>query len=217
MTRILKCAAIVGAALACTATPALADDDFTTEQVTPAWTAGSAESCADPVTAPLLSAFKDNDFYALAPGGDFENGAGGWELAGGASVETTGAGLLGAGDGALALPVGASATSPTFCVDERYPHFRLAYAPGTGTVDTTMRVDVLYPGLQKDNVHKAKDLTAKRDKSWALSDRIKLDPLRGLKKGAGWRLVALRLSVTDGKPGAMVRVDDVLIDPRARA
>ena len=80
-----------------------------------------------------------------------------------------------------------------------------------------MRVDVLYPGLQKDNVHKAKDLKAKHDNSWELSDRIKLDPLRGLKKGAGWRLVALRLSVTDGKPGAKVRVDDVLIDPRARA
>ena len=217
MRRILTTAALAAAALTCSAAPALADDGYTTEQVAPTWTAASAESCADPDTSPLLAGFKDNDFYAVAPGGDFESGAAGWELDGGAAIGASSEGLLGASNGALELPVGGSATSPTFCVDERYPHFRLAYAPGTGTVDTTMRVDVLYPGLQKDNVHKAKDLTAKRDKSWALSDRIKLDPLRGLKKGAGWRLVALRLSVTDGKPGAMVRVDDVLIDPRARA
>jgi hypothetical protein len=29
-------------------------------------------------------------------------------------------------------------------------------------------------------------------------------------------LVALRISVRDGKPGALVRVDDVIVDPRAR-
>jgi hypothetical protein len=217
MRRILTTAALAAAALTCSATPALAADEYTTEQVAPSWTAASAQSCADPDTSPLLSGFKDSDFYAVAPGGDFETGAAGWQLDGGAAIAASSGGLLGASNGALALPLGASATSPTFCVDERYPHFRLAYAPGTSTVDTTMRVDVLYPGLQKDNVHKATDLKAKHDKSWALSDRIKLDPLRGLRKGAGWRLVALRLSVTDGKPGAMVHVDDVLIDPRARA
>jgi len=217
MTRILRCAAIAAATLACTATPALADDEYITDQVAPAWTAGSAESCADPVTAPLLSAFKDNDFYALAPGGDFENGAGGWQLTGGASVETSGTGLLGSGDGALALPVGASGTSPTFCVDERYPHFRLTVSDVDGFDDTNVRVEVVYPGLAKDNVRKAKDVKAHRNRGWELSDRINLDPLHGLKKGAGWRLVAVRVSVPSGKPGAKVHVDDVLIDPRARA
>jgi len=217
MSRILKIAAIAGAALTCSASPALADDELTTEPVAPAWTAASAESCTDPVTAPLLSAFKDNDFYALAPGGDFESGAAGWELTGGAAIQASDTGLLGSGNGALELPVGGSATSPTFCVDERYPHFRLTYGQAVGDGDTKVQVDVLYPGLQKDNVRHAKDLKAKPGQGWALSDRIKLDPLRGLKKGSGWRLVALRVSVTDGKPGAKARVDDVLVDPRARA
>jgi hypothetical protein len=215
MSRILKCAAIVGAALVCTASPALADDELTTETVAPAWTAGSAESCADPDVAPLLSAFKDQDLYAPAPGGDFESGPAGWELAGGASIVGSTGSLLGASNGALELPVGASATSPTFCVDERYPHFRLAYAPGTVDVDSELRVEVIYPGLAEKNVRKAKDLKASRGRGWELSDRIKLDPTRGLKRG-GWRLMAIRLTARDGKPGASVRVDDVLIDPRAR-
>src|SRR3954467_5120379 len=103
MSRILKCAAIAGATLMCSAAPALADDEYTTEQVAPAWTAGSTESCTDPDVAPVLSGFKDDDFYAVAPGGDFEGGAGGWQLDGGASVVSAGGGLgvLGASSGAL--------------------------------------------------------------------------------------------------------------------
>lgn len=217
MSRIRTVAAVAGAVLACSATPAFADDEYSTQEVAPTWTAASAESCADPITAPVLSAFKDDDFYALAPGGDFEAGAAGWQLDDGAAIAASDGSLLGASNGALVLPVGASATSPTFCVDERYPHFRFGYAQHSGPSDTNLRVEVVYPGLEKDNVRKAKDVKAKHDKSWELSDRVKLNPLHGLKKGAGWRLVAIRLSVKDGKPGSAVRVDDVLVDPRARA
>src|SRR3954454_10140371 len=130
MDRLAKSVAAALAMLACTASPAFADDEYTTEAVQPSWTAASAESCADPDVAPLLSSFKDDDFYAPAPGGAFNDGAGGWQLDGGANV-VAGDGalqLFGAGGGALALPVGATATSPTFCVDERYPHFRFSFA-----------------------------------------------------------------------------------------
>src|SRR5690349_15035561 len=69
MNRITRLAAITAAALACTASPAFADDDeYTTESVKPSWTAASAESCTDPDVAPLLSTFKDDDLYAPAPG-----------------------------------------------------------------------------------------------------------------------------------------------------
>jgi hypothetical protein len=74
---------------------------------------------------------------------------------------------------------------------------------------------VLYPGLEKNNVRKARDLGARRGRGWQLTDRIKLDPTHGLKRG-GWRLVALRITVTNGKPGSLVRIDDVIVDPRAR-
>jgi hypothetical protein len=218
MSRIIRTAAIAAAALACTASPAVADDqEYTTEAVMPSWTAASAQSCADPDVAPLLSSFKDDDFYAPAPGGAFNDGAGGWQLDGGASV-VDGDGalqLFGAGGGALELPVGATATSPTFCVDERYPHFRFSFAQRSLSEDADVRVEVIYPGLDEKNVRKAKDLKAKHGRGWELSDRIKLDPYHGVKRG-GWRLVAVRIGVKSGKPGTSVRVDDVLVDPRAR-
>src|SRR5438094_562312 len=77
--------------------------------------------------APLLSGFKDDSLYFVAPGGDFENGAPGWQLEGGAQVESGSSVLapLGAGGSSLRLPAGSAATSPAFCVDERYPKFRL--------------------------------------------------------------------------------------------
>ena len=217
VNRFMKTAALAAAALACSATPALADDEYVTDAVQPSWTAGSAESCGDPEVAPLLSLFKDDDFYSPAPGGTFNDGASGWQLDGGAGV-VAGDGalqLFGTGGGALDLPNGASATSPTFCVDERYPHFRFSFAQSSANEDSDLRVEVLYPGLAKDNVRKAKDLKAKHGKSWGLTDKIKLEPLHGLKRG-GWRLVAIRISAKSGKPGTSARVDDVLIDPRAR-
>ena len=61
----------------------------------------------------------------------------------------------------------------------------------------------------------SKDVKAKHGRGWSLSDKVKLDPTRGLKRG-GWRLLAVRISVRDGKPGTRVRVDDVLIDPMSR-
>ena len=215
MNRIFTSAIVAAATIACTASPAFADDVYTTDTVVPSWTAASAESCADPEVSPLLASFKDDDLYAPAPGGSFESGAAGWLLEGGADVAPTTGGIFDASGGALALPVGASATSPMFCVDERYPHFRFTFAQDATDEDADVRVEIIYPGLADKNVRKAKDLKAKHGRGWGLSDRIKLNPTHGLKQG-GWRLVALRFLVKDGKPGALVRIDDVLVDPRAR-
>jgi hypothetical protein len=217
VNRVTTSVALAIAALACTTAPAFADAEYTTDTVAPSWTAASAESCADPDVAPLLTSFDDRDFYAPAPGGAFENGADGWQLEGGASVGPADGGLnvLGMSQSALTLPVGAAATSPTFCVDERYPHFRFSFAQESPDDDADVRVEVVYPGLLEKNVRRAKDLKAKHGRGWRLSDRIKLDPDHGLKRG-GWRLVAIRIRVKDGKPNTLVRVDDVVVDPRVR-
>lgn len=217
MNRLTTTVAVAMAALACSTAPAFADDAYSTDDVAPSWTAASAESCADPDVAPLLAAFDDDDFYAPAPGGAFENGAAGWQLDGGASVGSADGGLnvLGISHNALELPVGAAATSPTFCVDERYPHFRFSFAQQSLEEDSDVRVEVVYPGLEEKNVRKAKDLKAKHGRGWELSDKIKLNPSHGLKHG-GWRLVAIRIRVRDGKPNTLVRVDDVIVDPRVR-
>ena len=87
------------------------------------------------------------------------------------------------------------------------------YAPAPGGAQTSqeedsdVRVEVIYPGLEEKNVRKAKDLKAKHGRGWELSDKIKLNPSHGLKHG-GWRLVAIRIGVRDGKPNTLVRVDD---------
>lgn len=217
MKRLIKSMAVTAAALACSASPALADDEYTTENIAPSWTAASAESCADPEVASLLSAFKDDSLYAIAPGGAFESGAAGWQLEGGAFVDPiAGSELVAAGAGALNLPAGASATSPTFCVDERYPHFRFALAQASAKDDSDVQVDVVYPGLADKNIRKAKDVRARHGRGWELSERIKLDPLHGLKRG-GWRLVAIRVTAKGDRPGTGVHIDDVVVDPKARA
>ena len=181
------------AALACTASPAFADDEYSTDEVAPSWTAASAESCADPDVAPVLCAFEDDDFYAPAPGGAFENGAGRLAARGGASVAAAAGGLNVLGmstarsSSRSALPPQArrsASTSATRTSASRSPRSRWR-------TDSDVRVEVVYPGLEEKNVRKAKDVKAKHGRGWELSDNIKLKPDHGLKNG-GWRLVAIR-------------------------
>ena len=207
-------AALVGAA------PAMADDntdasDFTGETVTAQYTPQTVETCTDPSVAPLLADQKDDGLYFVAPGGDFEQGADGWTLEGGAQITFGSSAFapLGSGQRSLQLPAGATATSPAFCVDERFPHFRIA-GGNLGVDKAKIRVSVVYPGLTK-NVRHAEDLDVDHKDAWKLSKKIKVQPNYGRKVG-GWRLVALRFEVEDAKDGVDARVDDILVDPKMR-
>jgi hypothetical protein len=197
-------------------TAAQADDTgFTGETVVARSTAETQDTCRDPELAPLLQSFKDDDLYFVAPGGDFEHGEDGWQLAGGATI---GAGSnafspFGSGQGSLQLPAGSTATSPAFCVDERYPHFRISVGQ-LGAENAKIRVSVVYPGLEK-NVRKEADVDANTKHRWQLSKRLNIQPNYARKQG-GWRLVALRFEVDKAEDGADARVDDVLVDPRMR-
>jgi hypothetical protein len=207
-------------ALAAPTPPTPPDGSFSGQTDTATFTAQSAASCVDPAVSSLLSAFGDDQQYFVAPGGDFEQqGSGGWSLDNGASIAVGGASIV-AGPArttpghSLKLPAGSSATSPAFCVDERYPSFRfrlgqLGPAPAGGKVT----VSVVYPGLTGENVRKATDLDARA--LWTLTPSIDLKPTYGTNLG-GWRLVALRYDVARTDPGADVRVDHVLVDPRMR-
>ena len=80
-------ALLAAIAMALPAQAAQADDDgFTGETVTADSTAETRETCRDPELAPLLQDFNDDDLYFVAPGGDFESGEAGWQLAGGATI-----------------------------------------------------------------------------------------------------------------------------------
>lgn len=80
-----------------------------------------------PTSTPFTS-YGDGASYFLAPGGSFESGTTtGWSLSGGAKIVSGNENLgVTSGSKALDLPVGATATSPAFCVDDSLPSFRFA-------------------------------------------------------------------------------------------
>ena len=220
MTKWQKSGLLAVIAACAMAAPAQADEtsdapEFTGETATVQSTAETRETCVDPHVAPLLRSFKDNGLYFLAPGGDFEGGAAGWQLEGGATVAGGSSAFspLGSGQHSLRLRAGSSATSPAFCVDERYPTFRVTVGQ-LGTRKAKVRVSVVYPGLEK-NVRKEADVDGDEKQRWRLSKRMNLKPTLGQKQG-GWRLVALRFEVLKEEVGADARIDDVLVDPRMR-
>lgn len=93
--------------------------------------AAQAATCPEqPLTQPFAPWY-DYSQYALAPDGGFEAGAAGWTLAGGAAVVDGNEPYL---DGArsLALPAGATATTPPVCVTVAHPTIRF-FARNDGT------------------------------------------------------------------------------------
>lgn len=191
------------ALLAVAASPALAA--HTTIPSTALATAG----CAKPALASSLAAFGDSRSYFLAPGADFESAASGWTLTGGARTSAGSGPLrLGAAASSLRLPAGATATSPTFCVDLNYPTFRFFSTKG----NAPLSVDVIYPAL---GTKKPKATTVKGGgATWELAKDVDLRPTV-VTKDAGWRLVQLRFVAGAGAPGDWL-VDDVLVDPKMR-
>jgi hypothetical protein len=111
----------------------------------------------DPVTQLVLPTcgatsypFKQVDgdsspYYGFANNG-FESGAGAWSLSGGAYVGSDNEPwyVNGKGKRSLALPPGASATSPTFCINLLDPAIRL-FARGSAGGD--LKVQVVFRGL----------------------------------------------------------------------
>ena len=83
--------------------------------------------------------------------------------------------------GSLQLPAGSAATSPAFCVDERYPHFRVTVGQ-LGRRKAKVRVSVVYPGLEK-NVRKEADVDADDKHPWKLSKRLDSSPTTAARSG----------------------------------
>lgn len=106
-----------------TANP-IAQGEQTTSTAVPA-----PASCQElPTTKAFQAIDGDTADYSVAPGGDFERGTAGWTLTRGAKI-VSGNERLGVtrGSRSLQMPLGSSALSPEFCVDESHPHFRFAF------------------------------------------------------------------------------------------
>ncbi|HLY51200.1 MAG TPA: hypothetical protein VKR21_18555 [Solirubrobacteraceae bacterium] len=89
----------------------------------------------------------DNYYYVKAPGGDFESGASGWALTGGASVVSGNESFnVAGGSHSLSLPAGSSATSPTQCTGIDHPDMRF-FVRNTGSSSSRLKVYATYPLL----------------------------------------------------------------------
>lgn len=172
-------------------------------------TAQAATGCdGQPLTRPFLP-WLDLAAYVEAPGGDFESGAAGWKLSGGAALaagnETFQVG--GADDAAsLRLPRGATATSPSFCAGLTYPTVRL-FARGGGVL-SRINVEVLYTDgagvLRRQGLGSVLPTS-----SW--QPTLPLVTLAGLPLLTGSEL-ALRFTAI----GGAFSIDDVYVDPYSR-
>jgi hypothetical protein len=181
-------------------------------------TSESRVTCEAPVIERPFVSFGDERDYVLAPGGSFEDGLpAGWSLEGGAGIAAGNEpfNLRGLSDSSsLELPAGASATSPTMCVDLDWPTMRFV-AIQAAEKDAEIEVEVLYPEAEEKKAtwHGAKKFKAKRKDGWRPSDDVKLSPDRG-GKFAGGRPVALRF--TNISDHGSWQIDNVYVDPKRR-
>lgn len=154
-------------------------------------------ACPEQVFSQVFAPWGDSALYTLAPGGDFESGAAGWTLGGGAAV-VPGSSPFAQGATSLALPASASALSPPICVAKNYPSWRFAVASGGGR----LTAEVLYPKKTKDSA------VINPASGWNLSPILKF--ATGQFNGG----VEIRVRFTAA--AGPVQVDDVYIDPRIR-
>jgi hypothetical protein len=164
--------------------------------------------CPDRAFSKVFRAFHDRALYTLAPDGDFEAGAAGWELGDGAAVVDESSSIqLGAALGAKSLELadGASAVSPEICVERGFPTFRFVKRSADGGV---LRVSVLYRNGRK--AKKAGRMKTAAD--WSVSRKVSLAQGRFHAKRGHSASVQLKFTASGGS----VRVDDVYIDPRLR-
>lgn len=171
----------------------------------------SLSACDSASLSQPFTPWADFNSYKLAPGGDFETSAAGWSLSGGATPVTGSEtyGVSGSvGDSSLSLPDGASASSPTTCVNAAYPSFRffarsdqpgasvgvsVVYSGAFGTV--VIPVGVVYP-----------------DSDWQPTlPMLTGSAIPGAVNG-GTAAVSLRFTVT----GGTAQIDDVYVDPVRR-
>ncbi len=193
--------------------------------------ADDAAGCEELPVTKAFARFGDGADYALAPGGDFEQ-SGAWKLSGGARIVSGNENLgVQAGGRSLRLPLGATAVSPEFCVDETNPHFRFASKPDNAIAG--YEAVVLYKNT--DGAVKQAQFTSSASQSWGsgkwapsspspLATKI---PLLAGGKTASVQIMFVstgnKLAVGIGLWGLLaggavgtVSVDSVMVDPYRR-
>lgn len=196
----------------------------------------ASAACVPAETTKAFAKVGDSADYSPAPGGSFENGAPGWTLTGGAKVvsgnESLGLlkGSIVPGSKSLSMPVGSTATSPEFCVDESHPYFRFM-AKATSAMAGYKAV-VIY--RDASGATKTTQFTSSADISWGdgswvpsavspLAAKIPLDSGETSSVQLRFESTGNQVAVgigfwgrfTGGDVGA-TNIDSVLVDPYRR-
>jgi hypothetical protein len=172
----------------------------------------NTNACNNATLTQPFQKWGDSSSYELMPGGNFENGAAGWTLTGGARVVSGSEpyGVTGSvGSHSLYLPAGASATSPTTCVDFAYPTFRL-FALNKGLLSSLV-VQVVYsePLVGKVSIPVGAVALSGR---WSPSlPMLTLSAVQGVLDN-GTADVALRFTELTGAS----QIDDTYVDPHMK-
>jgi hypothetical protein len=172
----------------------------------------STSACDGATLAQPFAHWGDSSSYKLVPGGDFENGAGGWRLTGKARTVSGSDpfGVTGSvGSGSLSLPAGSSAQSPYTCVNAAYPTLRFM-VDQSGLLSSTL-VQVVYtvPGLGEVAIPVGASALSG---SWRPSlPMLTASAVPGVVSD-GTAQVALRFTQLTGS----AQIDDVFVDPRMK-
>jgi len=161
-----------------------------------AFFAASAHACSYAKGEQVFSAYGDPRAYVLVPDGDFAAGGAGWTLGGGASVVS----------GALSLPAGSSAVSPSICVSKDTPFLR-SMARDTGVPGAKLQVEIVYEDL---DTTRGRIVAGDKGEDW--------DPTQPLGQSFGPATVggdsSVHVQIT--AVGGDWLVDDFYVDPFAR-
>jgi hypothetical protein len=182
-------------ALGAAATPALADTTYD-------------GGCSAPALSQPFTAFNDQNWYTLAPGGSFDDLDGGWQLSGGASIVST-VQPDGSAGGVLDLPSKAQAVSPVLCITSDYPTSRLWVRNLKGSEGVFFYVSYFVNG--KWTSPKNTGQFHGDHSAWTLSNPMNVQP----SKVAGWQQV--RFTFIAGGNTSRFQVNDFWVDPRMRA
>jgi hypothetical protein len=178
--------------------------------VAAAQAAGAPKCESQSLSQPFLK-WGDANYYALAPGGDFESSTAAWTLSGGAQ-RVSGSepyGVTGSvGSWSLALGAGAVAQSPFSCIEPNDRTFRL-FARSEGK-ESSVRVSVVYATFLGNIAIPVG--TASGKSGWEPTAAFHTGVLIGALLSEGSAHIALRFTAVSGGS----RIDDVLIDPRMR-
>jgi hypothetical protein len=167
----------------------------------PAHASGCSEQPLERTFRPWL----DPAWYAQAPDGGFEAAGSGWSLDRGAAVVDGNEPFRVGGSGdasSLALPPGASATSPPVCIGVEHPTLRF-FARNTGDPSSALTVSV----VTSDVSLPVGVVTARS--SWAPTPVVPV--VVNLLSLLGDQQVSFRFAPADGR--GEWTIDDVYVDP----